>query len=183
MGTSKSRFRNAVGVFATMDVLLPALLELRHADSDPVDFDLMARRSALEASALCHLHRDADRDEICHRLEIGGSGPGDAQSLEQLELIEVGADRADSPVLLSQGRLSQSVLEAGGGPGVRLQPLLRRWLSARSGTFLMERIDDGELLLWVRVSDGEQEARTCRTFLAHSRHQVQVHDLPVPGRT
>ena len=86
-------------------------------------------------------------------------------------------------MLLSCGRLSHCVLQAGGGPGVRLGPLLRRWLSARSGAFLMDRIEDGELLLWVSVRDGEQEAQVCRTFLKHSRHRVQVHDLPFPGRT
>lgn len=96
------------------------------------------------------------------------------ENLGQIESIE-----ASGATLLAAGPLAGLLSERLQGESGTVGSLLERWLTKRHADYLQEHMDAGEILLWVRVNDGEEESRVCRTLLRHSAGQVQVHDIVI----
>lgn len=64
---------------------------------------------------------------------------------------------------------------AAGAPS--LKAALGTWLIPRHAAQLESAVEKGEILMWVRLSDNEDEQRAYRTLLATGCNSVGVHDL------
>jgi hypothetical protein len=67
------------------------------------------------------------------------------------------------------------------GSGARsLKDALASWLLPRHAGHLQRAVEDGKILLWIRLVDAEDERRACQWLLATSSNSVGVHDLFAP---
>lgn len=58
-----------------------------------------------------------------------------------------------------------------------LKEALGHWLVPRHAARFQEAVEDGKILLWIRLSDADDERRACQSLLANSSNSVGVHDL------
>jgi hypothetical protein len=70
---------------------------------------------------------------------------------------------------------------AGGGGGM-LGAILARNMETRHAKWLQQQLDEGGLLLWVRVHDEKNERCAVEALRRHSAEDVHVHELPVPAQ-
>jgi hypothetical protein len=98
---------------------------------------------------------------------------------DEVELAQIGLVRTSVPIFSSEGRLAEFFRLAGAGPGVKIKPILQSLIPAKHAAFLEQRLEAGEILLWIGIRDAEHEAAVCRILLKHSPYRVQVHDLKV----
>ena len=63
-----------------------------------------------------------------------------------------------------------------------LEVALAEWDIPRHASELEGAVLAGQILLWIRLTDAEQERQACQTLFAHSSGSVHVHDLRPPVR-
>ena len=63
-----------------------------------------------------------------------------------------------------------------------LKDALSEWDISRHAAKLQSAVEAGQILLWIRLTDAEDERRAYQTLLAHSSNAVCVHDLCPPVR-
>ena len=66
------------------------------------------------------------------------------------------------------------MLDAGGST---LKAALGLWLIPRHAQQIQDAVEQGKIVLWVRLLDSEDEPLAYRALLAGSSHSVGVHDL------
>ena len=84
-------------------------------------------------------------------------------------------------VACTSGPLANCLIErfASGAPS--LKHALGLWLIPRHAAHFEDAVQAGNILLWIRVDDADDERRAYQSLLAHSSNSVGVHDLVVPG--
>ena len=69
------------------------------------------------------------------------------------------------------------------GSGARsLKDALASWLLPRHAGHFQRVVEDGKILLWIRLADADDERRAYQCLFAHSSNSVGVHDLFAPPR-
>jgi hypothetical protein len=58
-----------------------------------------------------------------------------------------------------------------------LKDALGLWLILRHARQLEEAVCSGKILLWIKLTDADDERRAYQSLLAHSSDVVGVHDL------
>ena len=58
-----------------------------------------------------------------------------------------------------------------------LQAALSQWLIPRHATHFQCEVEQGRIVLWVQLSDADDERRAYQSLLANSSNSVGVHDL------
>jgi hypothetical protein len=81
----------------------------------------------------------------------------------------------------TQGPLADRLMERIGSGARSLKDALGRWLIPRHAVHFQNAIEAGKILLWIRVTDADDERRANQSLLAHSSNSVGVHDLVLPG--
>jgi hypothetical protein len=70
------------------------------------------------------------------------------------------------------------------GSGARsLKDALASWLLPRHAGHFQRVVEDGKILLWIRLADGDDERQAYQCLFAHSSNAVGVHDLCAPHGT
>ena len=86
-----------------------------------------------------------------------------------------GWDRDDRLLhLWTSGRLPDGQTRSG---ATSLKDALGRWLILRHARQLEEAVCSGRILLWIRLTDADDERRAYQSLLAHSSDVVGVADL------
>ena len=84
-------------------------------------------------------------------------------------------------IACTSGPLANCLMErlASGAPN--LKHALGLWLIPRHAAHFQDAVQEGRILLWIRVADADDERRAYQGLLAHSSNSVGVHDLALPG--
>jgi hypothetical protein len=64
-----------------------------------------------------------------------------------------------------------------------LNDALGHWLIPRHASHFAQAVQAGKIMLWLPISDADDERHAYASLLAHSSDLVGVHDLVVPGKT
>jgi hypothetical protein len=92
-------------------------------------------------------------------------------------MIDVGITGNSGPILLSKGPLAELFERSASGRSASVRSLLNKWLIHRHAQALIEQLEAGACLLWVKVCNEKEERQTCGVLLRLSDHPVQVHDI------
>ena len=64
-----------------------------------------------------------------------------------------------------------------------LSDALSQWFIPRHAAHFAQAVQAGKIVLWIPISDANDERHAYASLLAHSSDIVGVHDLIVPGKT
>ena len=103
-----------------------------------------------------------------------------APSQEHLSIQELAF--ADNPELIgcTSGPLADCLAERLRSGAPRLTDALGLWLMPRHAAHFQEAVEAGKILLWIWLTDADDERRAYQSLLANSSSSVGVHDLVVP---
>ena len=84
-------------------------------------------------------------------------------------------------IACTSGPLANCLMERLESGAPSLKHALGLWLIPRHAAHFQDAIQEGQILLWIRVADADDERRAYQSLLAHSSNSVGVHDLFLPG--
>jgi hypothetical protein len=84
-------------------------------------------------------------------------------------------------IACTSGPLANCLMERLASGAASLKQALGLWLIPRHAAHFQDAIKADRILLWIRVSDADDERRAYQSLLAHSSNSVGVHDLVLPG--
>lgn len=179
-----AKVREAVGVFRDETSLESTVDELLVRGFDRADISLLAGQEAVERELGHRYERVAELedDPRAPRLayaDIHSRNEGKASMVGALAYV--GAIAATGMVVASGGTLALAVAAAAmaGGGGGMIGAILARNMESRHAKWLQHQLDEGGLLLWVRVTDEKTERCAVEALRRHSADDVHVHELPV----
>jgi hypothetical protein len=179
-----AKVREAVGVFRDENSLESTVDELLVCGFDRADISLLAGQEAVERELGHRYERvtELEDDPRAPRLayaDIHSRNEGKASMVGALAYV--GAIAATGMVVASGGTLALAVAAAAmaGGGGGMIGAILARNMETRHAKWLQHQLDEGGLLLWVRVTDEKTERCAVEALRRHSADDVHVHELPV----
>jgi hypothetical protein len=84
------------------------------------------------------------------------------------------------PIACTSGPLAELLGHAARSGAASLGEALARWLLPRHADYLQERVEAGNIQLWVHIANTDDERHACQSLLALSSGAVGVHDLVSP---
>lgn len=84
-------------------------------------------------------------------------------------------------IACTSGPLANCLMERLSSGASSLKQALSLWLIPRHAAHFENAIQEGRILLWIRIADADDERRAYQSLLAHSSISVGVHDLVLPG--
>jgi len=175
--------RESVGVFHDEASLESAVDELLQAGFDRADLSLLAGHEVVERELGHRFERVTELEDDLHvprraYVDIDSRTEGKASVIGGLAYV--GAIAATGLVVASGGTLALAVAAAAvaGGGGGMIGVLLGRILDQRRAQRLQQQLDEGGLLLWVKVGDETRERTAIDILSRHSADDVHVHELP-----
>jgi hypothetical protein len=185
-GGMAAKVREAVGVFRDEHSLEGTVDELLVCGFDRADISLLAGHEAVERE-LGHRYEkvaELEDDPRAPRLayaDIHSRNEGKASMVGALAYV--GAIAASGMVVASGGTLALAIAAAAmaGGGGGMIGAMLARNVEGRHARWLQQQLDEGGLLLWVRVTDDATERCAVEALRRHSAEDVHVHELPLTG--
>jgi hypothetical protein len=175
--------REAVGVFDSGEALEAVIDELASSGFDRNEISLLAAEETVEKqlghryTKVAELEDDATVPRAAY---VSKESTGDAEGALIGGLLYVGAVATAGAIVASGGTLAAVVTGAAlaGGTGGLVGAVLARLVGNHHAHRLQEQLDHGGLLLWVRTTTPEREARATAILARHSAHDVHVHTLP-----
>ena len=98
-----------------------------------------------------------------------------APSLVNIQTLAFSGNRY--PICCTSGPLATCLAEQLGAGAQTLREALGYWLVPRHAAHFQKAIEEGKILLWIRLTDADEERRAYQGLLAHSSNSVGVHDL------
>lgn len=80
-------------------------------------------------------------------------------------------------IACTSGPLADCLMDRFRSGATSLIEALGHWLILRHATQLVNAVGAGKILLWIRLTDADDERRAYQSLLAHSSDVVGVHDL------
>jgi hypothetical protein len=81
------------------------------------------------------------------------------------------------PIACTSGTLADCLDHAAQKGAASLGEALATWLLPRHADYFQERVEAGNIQLWVRIANADDERHACQSLLALSSGIVGVHDL------
>lgn len=180
-----THMREAVGVFHDERSFEAAIDELLGRGFDRAEISLVAGHEAVERELGHRYERVSELEDDPHvpriaYVDVDSRNEGSASMVGGLAYV--GAIAASGMVVASGGTLGIAVAAAAlaGGGGVVLGAFLARMVGGRHARELQRQLEEGGLLLWVRVASPEREEAALDALSRHSAEDVHVHELPIP---
>lgn len=180
MPTDAVRPCEVVAVFEAPEDLENAIEDLLSSGFDRAELSLLASEKAI-ARKLGHYYRPAaemaDDPSVPRAPFVSTAAIGDAQGALIGGLTYVGATVAAGAAVVSGGALAAAIAAAAvaGGAGGVIGSLLARWVGHHHAAYLAGQIENGGLLLWVRVWNPEREARAVEILRRRAGGRVHSH--------
>ncbi len=105
-----------------------------------------------------------------------------APSQEPVRIEALAFPESREPVCCTSGALADCLFDRLRSGARSLKDALGHWLVPRHATHFHEAVEDGKILLWIRLADADDERRAYQSLLANSSNSVGVHDLVAPPR-
>jgi hypothetical protein len=182
--TRAAQVREAVGVFSEAQQLTSAIDELERTGFERSQFGILASESTV-ANKLCELYRrtNAVHDPMkepaiafVSRDSIGAAGESMTGGL-----YFVGMSGVAGLIVASAAVLGGALVAAVGGiVGVGLVGLaVGSVIHQSDADELKQRVDEGHVLLFVRLPHGEREQQAKDILARYSTTDVKVYDVPI----
>jgi hypothetical protein len=84
------------------------------------------------------------------------------------------------PIACTSGPLAERLGHAAQSGAASLREALATWLLPRHADYFQERVEAGNIQLWVHIANTDDERHACQSLLALSSDAVGVHDLVSP---
>ena len=159
-----------------------ALTELPHFRFAVGSFDSWLQlRNALEDSRL----RGRALGSInCLALERVFAGERIATSFQEPVTVQkLAFPESREMICCTSGALADCLFDRLRSGSRSLEDALGHWLVPRHAAHFQAAVQDGKILLWIRLTDADDERRAYQSLLANSSNSVGVHDLGAPPRT
>jgi hypothetical protein len=99
---------------------------------------------------------------------------------EPLRLREFAFPRNSGPIACTSGPLAERLDHAALTGAASLGDALATYLLPRHADYLQERVEAGNVQLWIRIANADDERHACQSLLALSSGAVGVHDFLAP---
>jgi outer membrane lipoprotein SlyB len=186
MATSANEepIREAVGIFFSAEHLRDAIKELLASGCKAEELGLLASEAVVERSLgdlYARTNRNPDSPRAPAIAFIGKESNGQAASALGGGLFFVGTSGAMGAVVASSAVLGGALLAAiGGVVAVGLVgALVARVIHQSDAEFLQEHVDDGHILLFVRLTDATREEQVLAILTRQSGTDVKMYEVPV----
>ena len=156
-----AKVRQVIAIFHSGAQLERALKDLEHAGVHAQQRSLLAGQKLVEKD----LRPSLDKASASALAALVG------------DLTDIGIIDHSGPILVSAGPLAK-LLKSSADKPVSVRSVLNKWLIHRHAQALVEQLEAGACLLWVKVCNEKEERQTCGVLLQLSEHPVQVHDIP-----
>lgn len=182
MSVEQNTTREAVGVFHDPEDMQAAIDELLTTGFERSDINLIAGEEAVREK-LGHMYtqiKETEDDPNVPRIAYAGAETrGGAEGGLIGGLFYVGAVAAAGAILATGGTAGFAVAAAaaGGLGGTAVGALLASVLEAHHAPNIEKQLDRGGLVVWVKTSDTEHEARALEILRRHNAEDVHVHNL------
>ncbi len=174
--------REAVGVFSSEETMQAAIDELLVSGFDRAELSLLASEAAV-TEKLGRRYRKVseleDDPDVPSAAYVSPEAIGDAEGAVIGALIYVGAGVLMGPVAAAGGGIVAiaAAAVAGGAAGGGIGALLARMIGKSHADHIQRQLDNGGLILWVRVWDAAREAKALDILKRHSGQDVHVHEI------
>lgn len=179
---TRAMVREAVAVFEDAASLEAAVEELEAAGFSDEDLSILAAERAVEAK-LGH------RFERVEELEDDPAAPRarfiPAKQLAENERSIVGSMTV-LPTLLAAGAVVASAgavaaaIVATAVAGALLGTALAQLIDRKHAERLVQQLESGGILLWVRTPDEIKERQALAILTRYAAHDVHIHEIPAP---
>lgn len=174
--------REVVGAFRSADWLEDAITELASKGWDKSEMSLLAQDGVFQPGIPDHGHdmqQTADEAEVKRSPVVEEEDVRQGRTLATSLAAVIAAFAASGATILTGGGALAAVIgaaAAGGGAGAAVNTI-GRWISGSRSDFLRDQIDQGGILLWVKVQGVEQEALASDILRRHGATDVHVHEI------
>jgi len=175
--------REVVGAFHSPEALEAAVTELASSGWDKSEMSLLAQEGVFHPGLPARGHdmqRAADEAEAPRAPVVEEEDVRQGRTLATSLAAVIAAFAATGATILTGGGALAAVIgaaAAGGGAGAAVNTI-GRWISGSRSDFLRDQIDQGGILLWVKVINAEQERQASEIIRRHGAGDVHVHEIP-----
>lgn len=179
----ESIVREVVGAFQSSEALEAAVTDLGSSGWDKSDMSLLGQEGVFQPGIPAHghdMHQAADEPELKRSPVVEEEDIRQGRTLATSMGAVIAAFAASGATILTGGGALAAVIgaaAAGGGAAAAINAI-GRWVSGSRSHFLKDQIDQGGILLWVKVQDGLQEAQASDILRRHGGTDVHVHEIP-----
>ena len=188
MATSESELsiREAVGIFFNADRLREAIKDLLISGFEPEELGLLASEQVVERSLgdlYTRTNQKADSPQAPAIAFIGRESSGETARTFGGSLFFVGTSGVMGAVVASSAVFGGALLAAIGGiVGVGLVGALVATIIHQSDAeYLQHQVDEGHILLFVRMADSAREQQAMNILSRHSGVDVKMYEVPAKG--
>ncbi|TDE40781.1 hypothetical protein [Antarcticimicrobium sediminis] len=184
MGEDKTTFIDipeAVGVFDSFETLQQAIYDLMIAGFSRYDISLLGGKAEMEeklGSSFWQAKDLEDNPKAPRAAFVSEEAMGELEGAIGGGFFFLGSYIAMLAMLNPLSTLAASIaaITIGGGPAAVLGTLLARRVKKNHLAYYQEQLENGGILVWVRVSDKEKERLAVKIMKEHSGKDVHVHD-------
>jgi len=171
----------AVGVFGDFDTLQQAIYDLMIAGFSRYDISLLGGRKEMEeklGSSFWTAKELEDNPKAPRAAFVSEEAMGELEGAIAGGFFFLGSYIAMLAMLNPLSTLAASIaaIAIGGGPAAVLGTLLARRVDQHHRDYYKDQIENGGILVWVRVSDPEKQRLAVQIMKEHSGKDVHVHD-------
>jgi outer membrane lipoprotein SlyB len=176
--------REVIGIFFDQDHLKEAINELRAAGFKTGQIGLLASEFAVEkslADLYTRINAPSDDASAPHTAFVRKTSVGDTFHALGGGLFFVGSTAALGGVVASAAVFG-GALVAGVAAAVTVGTIgavLSKIIRQSDAEYLEQQVDEGNLLLFVRSTNGDSEEQAMQILSKHSGFDVRVHEVPV----
>lgn len=182
---SKTSIREAVGIFINAEPLKDAIKDLLASGFKSAELGLLASAEVIERSLGDLYARTNQSQDSAQAPAIAFIGKEALQETGTVggSLFVVGTTGVMGAVVASSAVLGGALLAAiGGVVGVGIVGALVATIIHQSDAeYLQQQVDEGHMLLFVRIVDGAKEPQVIGILNRHCGVNVKMYDVPFKG--
>lgn len=174
--------REVVGAFRSAEWLEDAITELGSKGWDKSEMSLLAQEGVFQPGIPAHghdMHQAADEPELKRSPVVEDEDVRQGRTLATSLAAVVAAFAASGATILTGGGALAAMIgaAAAGGGAAAAANTIGRWISGSRSDFLRDQIDQGGILLWVKVQGTAQENEASEILRRHGANDVHVHEI------
>lgn len=171
----------AVGVFDSFENLQKAIYDLMILGFSRYDISLLGNKAEMEeklGSAFWQASDLEDNPDAPRAAFVSEEAMGELEGAIAGGFFFLGSYIAMMALLTPVSTLAASVaaIAIGGGPAAVVGTLLARRADKHHRDYYQQQLENGGILLWVRVKDAERQQLAVKILKEHSGKDVHVHD-------
>jgi hypothetical protein len=174
--------REAVGAFRTAEALETAVSTLGSSGWDRSDMSVVAQHGILAPAVPADgkdMHRAADEPDVDRSPVVSKDDVRQGRTLATSLAAVVAAFAASGATILTGGGALAAVIgaaAAGGGAAAAVNAV-GRWAGGSRENFLHEQVEQGGILLWVKVTDDDEARKASEILRRCGATDVHVHEV------